>query len=164
VSIYGVPFYVGIRNDAKAILEVRNPFGRRGVLLRYENDRWNMVDHGKEVVLLKESGIYMIGNDTNGILIPMIRETALKQNYPNPFNPTTTIDYDLAESGNIRLTVFDTKGRQVVVLIDRFMEQGPHTIMWDGRDKSGKTMPSGVYYTVLEVNGKRFTRKMVMLK
>ena len=61
--------------------------------------------------------------------------SALHQNVPNPFNPTTTIAFDLARAGHVRLEVFDVGGRIVRVLVD---EERPaarnHRVVWDGLD------------------------------
>lgn len=43
-------------------------------------------------------------------------EFALQGNYPNPFNPTTNIRFDLPESADVRVEVYDVLGRQVMVL------------------------------------------------
>ncbi len=85
-------------------------------------------------------------------------------NAPNPFNPETDIAYEVPEHGTVVLNVFNTKGKKVIELVNGFKESGSHSVHWNGKDSHGKDMPSGVYYAVLEVNGKRFTKKMIMLK
>ncbi len=49
----------------------------------------------------------------------------LYQNFPNPFNPATSIKFDIAKKGNVRLVVFDMLGRELSTLID---ESLPFTI------------------------------------
>ena len=95
------------------------------------------------------------------------RSTTLRQNYPNPFNPTTSISYDLAESGKIRLEIFDLTGRQVSLLIDKQMPAGRHQVYFDASGLS-----SGVYIYRLhvqnsagnEANSYEFTRKLTVIK
>jgi hypothetical protein len=73
----------------------------------------------------------------------------LAQNYPNPFNPETTIRYGLAEAGKVTLRIFDIRGRHVRTLLDSFQSAGTKTIVWDGKDASGKTVASGTYFSQL---------------
>ena len=97
--------------------------------------------------------------DTVDVTIPVaIEELAaqpqafrLYQNYPNPFNPASTIRYDLPHSGNVSLAVYDIRGREVVRLLDGYMEAGYHEIHWNGRSLQGVGLPSGIYIARLLV-------------
>jgi hypothetical protein len=90
---------------------------------------------------------------------------ALGQNHPNPFNPSTTIPFTVAEDDSrVRLFVLDAGGRIVRTLFNGAKPAGSHTVTWDGRDERGGATSSGVYFCVLDVNGERRTRKMVLLK
>ena len=84
--------------------------------------------------------------------------------YPNPFNPSTTIAYDMAVGGNVRLDVFGTDGRRVASLVEGFVPAGNHQVVWQGRDDGGRMVPSGVYFYRLEGPGFSDTRQMVLLK
>jgi hypothetical protein len=86
-------------------------------------------------------------------------ESVLHQNYPNPFNPSTTISFALAEDGPVQLHVYDTYGRLVSTLLSRDMEAGTHSVVFAPATRAG-----GVYYYQLVSNGKRMTRRMLMLK
>jgi hypothetical protein len=97
---------------------------------------------------------YTVGNGT----------ATLHPCYPNPFNPSTTIAYDMASSGNVRLAVFGQDGRKVAELENGFVEAGNHRVVWQGRDDAGRMVPSGVYFYQLEGPGFRETRQMVLLK
>lgn len=90
--------------------------------------------------------------------------TILHQNYPNPFNPTTTIRYNLADNGNVRLTVFNLKGQKVRILVNGHRPAGEHSVRWDGNDDSGRAVSSGLYFYRLETDKVRQTRKMILLK
>lgn len=96
------------------------------------------------------------------------REFQLLQNYPNPFNPQTTIKYRIAGERNanvvVRLQVFNILGEEVVTLVDGPKGAGEHTIIWDGRDKSGQKVSSGVYLYRLVAGSFRETKKMVLVK
>jgi len=83
----------------------------------------------------------------------------LEQNYPNPFNPTTTIQYSVPASGNVKLLVFNALGEEVKTLVDEFKEAGTYTINFNAFD-----LGSGVYYYRLQENNFIGTKKMVFMK
>jgi photosystem II stability/assembly factor-like uncharacterized protein len=86
-------------------------------------------------------------------------EYSLSQNYPNPFNPTTNIVYNIAESGLVKLTVFDVLGRVVETLVNEEMIAGSHEAVWNA---SGN--PSGIYFYTLETAAFTQTKKMMLIK
>jgi len=90
--------------------------------------------------------------------------TRLLGNRPNPFNPTTTLAYELATTGAVRLSIYDTAGREVTTLVDGTLDAGRHEIRWDGRDADGVEVASGVYHLRLEANGVTRTHRAVLLK
>jgi hypothetical protein len=100
---------------------------------------------------------------TNTELAPP-SHTALQQNYPNPFNPTTTIRFDLARPGHVRLSIFDMAGRRVRVLVDATLPADRHHVVWNGRNTRGLRVSSGIYQSRLETPDGTFNRKMVLLK
>lgn len=69
----------------------------------------------------------------------------LSQNFPNPFNPETAIRFGLPESEYVQLLVIDLMGREVRKLVKENMKAGYHSVVWDGKDNTGKQAPSGVY-------------------
>ncbi len=94
---------------------------------------------------------------------------ALHPAYPNPFNPSTTIRYDLPQASQVRLTIYDIMGRDVFTHV-AVEEAGYRLVTWRGRDRAGRTLPSGIYlYRLLVVpaeGGEPYiaSRKMVLLK
>lgn len=93
----------------------------------------------------------------DGLIVPSL--FALEQNYPNPFNPTTTIDFSIAKTGQVKLKLFDVLGKEVVLLIDGEMSGGAHSISFDA-----SPLPSGVYFYTLISESNEATKKMVLLK
>lgn len=88
----------------------------------------------------------------------------LEQNFPNPFNPSTTIRYTLPVAAQVELTISDALGRQVAVLHSGSRDAGVHTASWNGRDRNGLRLPTGMYYTRLIVDGNVYTKQMLLLK
>ncbi len=87
------------------------------------------------------------------------QEHSLKQNYPNPFNPETTIDFNIHNTGNVKLTIYDLTGKEISTLINKSLSSGTYSVTWDG------TMhESGVYFYTLEINGYKETKKMLLIK
>lgn len=88
----------------------------------------------------------------------------LRQNYPNPFNPTTTIEYAVPRSTKVRLEIFNVLGQKIATLADQPVETGRYEVKWDGRNKGGSQVSSGVYFYVLTTPGFKKSRKMLLIK
>ena len=88
----------------------------------------------------------------------------LSQNHPNPFNPETTITYDIAKAGTVRLSVYALTGQMVRMLVEGERPAGSHSVVWDGRDDTGREVASGVYVCRMEVGTYSAVRKMVLMQ
>ncbi|WP_457566089.1 LamG-like jellyroll fold domain-containing protein [Caldithrix abyssi] len=88
----------------------------------------------------------------------------LAQNYPNPFNPTTTISYQLPKTSDVDLTIYNILGEEVRVLVNSKKTAGSHSVTWDGRDRSGKILPSGVYFYRIKAGEFSAIKKMILLR
>jgi hypothetical protein len=89
---------------------------------------------------------------------------SLKQNYPNPFNPETVIEYNLAASGHVTLTVFNVIGQKVADIVNGYESAGNKQAVWNGRDENGREVQSGIYFYRLTTDNFSMTRKMMLLK
>ncbi len=89
----------------------------------------------------------------------VLTEYSLSQNYPNPFNPSTTIEYSIPESGNVKLSVYNTIGEEVGKLVNGYKEAGSYTINFDA-----SKLTSGIYFYKLKVNNYNSVKKMLLLK
>ena len=89
---------------------------------------------------------------------------SLEQNYPNPFNPGTSIKYTTRQTGRVKLSIYNLLGQKVVDLVDQIQSAGNYQVTWDGRDKRGLNVTSGIYVYRLDVKGRSVTRKMTLLK
>jgi hypothetical protein len=101
--------------------------------------------------------------ETDAITMPALPVT-LCQNHPNPFNPRTTIRFYLPEAQEIFLDVYDVRGERVARLAEGKREKGYHEVIWDGRNASGTTCSSGVYFSRLEAGKSTVSRKMVIVR
>lgn len=96
---------------------------------------------------------------------PLVARARLRQNYPNPFNPRTTIRYALPRSERAHLAIFDVQGRLVATLKDGIQPAGEHAVEWDGRNRQGASVASGVYlYQLSTESGEHESKRMVIVK
>jgi len=101
--------------------------------------------------------------------LPVPPNFALLQNYPNPFNPETWIPFQLAQDAPVTIKIYSASGKLI-----RLMQLGDHnagvysakdkSAYWDGRNQSGESVTSGMYFYTLEAGGFRATRRMLIMK
>ncbi len=136
-----------------------------GAGLAYQG-AWNVYPYynsGKFVGSDIATGLYVfkfgnpIGINQNGTEVP--RSFKLEQNYPNPFNPTTKFNFDLPESGNLSLKIYDASGRIVETLFQGYRFAGKYTA-----DFNAGNLASGVYFYSIVTEGYSETKKMVLVK
>ncbi len=86
-------------------------------------------------------------------------------NYPNPFNPETKIVFNLIESGDAKLLIYNIKGQKVKTLMDCYTSPGDYELIWDGKDDNNQPVGSGVYLYQLNINGNsKAINKMILMK
>ncbi len=143
------------------------------------------VDDGTDRVASGQYGVYAFQMDDDGIAgyfdnivvtsgeelaigpqdnseIP--KSFSLNQNYPNPFNPTTTISFDLTQSENVSLDIFNMNGQFVRNLISGNYGPSHYSIIWDGKNNRGRIVPAGLYLYTISNGSQRVSKKMIFLK
>ena len=92
-------------------------------------------------------------------------EFALLQNFPNPFNPETTIGYELAESADVTLQIYNVVGQVVRTLMaSESQSVGRYQVRWDGMDDRGTPVSSGIYFYQISAGKFQDVRKLMLLK
>ncbi len=91
-------------------------------------------------------------------------EFELAQNFPNPFNLSTSISVRMPRDAKIRVDVYSVLGQHVKTLADDTYSAGTHTFLWDGTDRSGAIVASGVYFYRLLEGTNVQTKKMILTK
>jgi len=89
----------------------------------------------------------------------IILDFSLHQNYPNPFNPSTNIKFSVPKTGVVKLSIYDTLGKEVAVLVNSMVETGSNEVSFNALN-----LPSGVYFYRLQAGDFIQTKKMVLLK
>jgi len=121
---------------------------------------WEFRVDGGSVTLLAEYDDHPSGVRD----FPSTPDVVLNQNSPNPFNPVTSIRFSLSAAGEVRLCVYDLKGRAVRELFKGEKGAGQHEVVWRGRDNAGAVVPSGVYFYRLEAGERVVSKKMILLE
>lgn len=110
---------------------------------------------------------YILKQDKpSSILESGIKNISLEtiQGYPNPFNSESTISFNITETSNVQLKIFNTLGKEINLLLDRELGPGNYNISWDAKDRLGNSLPSGVYLIVLKTKNSVKNFKSIFLK
>ncbi|MCD4773405.1 MAG: right-handed parallel beta-helix repeat-containing protein [Bacteroidales bacterium] len=70
--------------------------------------------------------------------------------YPNPFSRSTFIDYQLPIFAKVNLKIYDITGQEIRTLVNKKQAEGKHSVVWDGKDDTGKLVGSGIYFCKLK--------------
>jgi len=150
-------------------------FDNDGTIDSYDqNPIWTYNDEGNYTVYLKVTDGYAedIEIKTNYINASVVgieeditpRKIKLYQNNPNPFNPNTTIRYELPEGSNVTIKIYNLLGKEIVELVNEFQPAGINTINWNGKDKNGYSVDSGMYLYTFTSNNFSQAKKMLVIK
>ena len=98
-----------------------------------------------------------------------IKRTSLMQNFPNPFNPETWIPYHLADDASVTVRIYNVKGELIRSIDMGRQAAGAYTTRqraayWDGKDDTGQSVASGIYFYQLLADDFSETRRMVVMK
>jgi outer membrane protein assembly factor BamB len=129
------------------------------------------LEYGKYSYRLKQidfNGAFTY-SDVIEVEVGMPVSFALEQNYPNPFNPSTIIKYSVPIESKVKLSIFNTLGEQIALLINETIPAGYHEYEWNATTNSGSKVSSGIYFYRIEtegINGQKFVnvKKMMMVK
>ena len=89
---------------------------------------------------------------------------ALHQNYPNPFNPTTQIQFEVAKAGKTTMVVYNVLGRQVRTLVNSELPTGKFTVVWNGKNNTGRMLSTGIYFVRMISDDFVSVKKMTLLR
>ncbi len=88
----------------------------------------------------------------------------IDQNYPNPFNPVPSISYGLPRATRVGITIYDIMGREVIRLVDGKQDAGRYHIRWNGSDRNGRQVASGIYFYKIDAGDFIRIHKMILMK
>ena len=105
-----------------------------------------------------------VGIDTPERQLAIPEVLALGQNYPNPFNANTEIRYQIPNARFISLKIYNILGQEVRILVNENKEPGYYVAIWDGDDRFGRAVASGVYFYRMETGDFVKIKKMILLR
>ena len=111
-------------------------------------------------------GVIINDDETTGVeppASPGVAETFVGTNFPNPFSGETTIPVGLTAASQVRVRIYDARGR-LVRSFDVQKPQGVQRLQWDGSDAAGARLPSGFYVARIEAEGKFFNQPMKIVR
>ncbi len=163
----GTPIYSGYFDWSEAVFILEDLHGSARIRFRFGSDRWTQGEFEGWYI----DDVYLLP-DTPGIsdapAINLFPETVmLYQNQPNPFGSaysTTSISFDLPAESAVSLKIYDANGRLIRTLAQQVLEAGRHVSSWDGTDTNNHQVGSGLYFYVLEADGRNSTRRMLIMK
>ena len=88
----------------------------------------------------------------------------LSQNYPNPFSSEVMIEYALSDAGDVMVEVYNSLGQKVRQLQSGIQPKGTHRLSWDGKDDSGRLLPSGIYFYRIDTQHSCVIQKLMLLR
>lgn len=130
--------------------------------LHLRGDTVFVADRLKGLYILKVSGTTQVVQEPGSQSLP--KAYTLFQNYPNPFNMQTEIAYDLPGAAFVSLEIFNLLGQKVRTLVNEYQNPGHKKVNWDGRDRNGFGVASGIFFYRLKSGEFAQTRKMLLLK
>lgn len=90
------------------------------------------------------------------------RQTMVLEVYPNPFESVTNIRFRVPEAGDAFLGLYNLQGQLVQVLFDGQLDAGEQQMDWDGRNRSGGLLPSGMYLLQLKIGMDVYNRRIIL--
>ena len=149
---------VNLSNDLVIGYSIVNNLNKEIWALDIDGARTYLVGSGEIVVGQTPSEIRLIKESE------LPKQFSLGTNFPNPFNGTTVLPYELNETTQVRLTVFDLSGRIVNELVFGEKPAGSYQVEWDGRNAKGFVVSSGMYIYSLQSGNQKIFDKLLYLK
>ena len=129
---------------------------RNHVLFGVQNNRNPFIDHPEYVAAVYEISTSVEPTPTASF--------TLYPNVPNPFSDATAISFSLVQPRDVRVTVYDVRGREVRELMSGLRSAGTHRLVWNGQDGGGRNVAAGAYFYRVQVGAEVDVRRMVLLK
>ncbi len=150
---------LGVRDDAPAEIWLE-PSSRSNLELpSFASD--GTVVTARPVSGAVEQPVASMNAELDAVVAPRSLSMAVA---PNPFNPATEIRFALPQAGRVELRILNARGALVTVLRNEVLPAGDHVVTWNGTDRSGSTVGSGTYYSMLVTDTGTVTEKLMLVK
>ena len=132
----------------------------------YFNDTDEIVEWGLLSVdeMMIAFGLYYEGEQLKNDIEELIPDRlVLHSNFPNPFNPSTTLRYDLPQSGMVNITIHNVKGELVKTLLNSYQNAGFKSVLWNATNDRNKPVSAGLYFYTIQAKEAMQSQKMILL-
>jgi photosystem II stability/assembly factor-like uncharacterized protein len=119
--------------------------------------RLRVADPGSEIWLAQAETVIELA-------APALSTSRLLPNLPNPFNPRTLLRWEVARPGRLRISIHDSRGRMVRLVVDEDVAAGSYSWAWDGDDDGGHPAASGIYHVRMEHGGRWSARAITLVR
>lgn len=152
-------------NTGTASFQVHVPKNQSGTVAIDDGTAYEILSNCSAPALAFASGAATLTNEAGTLEAAATpADFGLAQNFPNPFNPETEIRFQLPEAGHVVIKIFNTLGREIVTLADGQFSAGYHRVHWNGKDRFGNALASGVYLYQLRAGDFKQVRRMSLLR
>ncbi len=90
--------------------------------------------------------------------------TGVSGAHPNPFNPMTTIEFSVARTQHVNLSIYNVLGQRIKTLVNDVTQVGVHPVMWNGTDSAGRGVSSGTYFVRMISEEGVFSSKLMLVR
>ncbi len=150
---------------------VPTPAGNFSVFNLAGNKMWDVQASTEYILTGYGSAHFLVAHGGTGEVssvgaddLPVSGRGMSLQAVPNPFNPRVTLQFDLPAAAVAHLEIFDLRGRLVADLGEKHRQAGAHSATWDGIDREGRDLPSGVYLARLRTPDGAASSKIVLAR
>ncbi len=177
-------FFEIVPSDTSIVWEYINPMTRDGIkkiktdhyptyngvfrAYRYDADHPALAGHDLTpgATMTGDTPDYWTPQDlsVNDKQQPIKQDDRLNQNYPNPFTNGTSIEFEISESAQVKVVIYDFTGNQVKSLYNKYCTTGKYTLNWNGTNDSGMRMSGGMYFYILTADDQVLTKKMILIR
>ncbi|MBM4165952.1 MAG: T9SS type A sorting domain-containing protein [Ignavibacteria bacterium] len=154
-------FYIGETGQHTYAMDQTQPLSNRGWEI---TSGWGVNRFGATEDVMVRAVVSVVSSDVRNYMQYLPKGYEVEQNYPNPFNPSTTIRVTLAKKSNIKVVVYDILGNEIKTLFNGNAQVGETKIIWDGTNRYGTSVHSGVFFYRVQGDNFSETKKMLLLK
>ena len=148
----------GFKKDNKLSLKVWNSWYEEDL-----NDIEFLYGSGNQFEAGSTS-VIKVNSTSSAVSDITVSETSLGNTYPNPFRQSTMIPFALGEKTKVDIAVYNILGQRVKTLIQATLSSGTYNVEWNGTDKNGKYMMSGIYYIKMVAGGQVYVKTVELIR
>lgn len=156
-SIMGEPSPIDVGNNTDYIIKGLDKDSTYFFALKAYDISGNKSDYSNELTAV-------LTNIEQPDTIQMPKDFSLSNNYPNPFNPVTNIKYSIPKQSKVSVVIYNILGKRIKELVNEYKTPGHYSVKWNGTNKIGSKVSSGIYFYRIKAKDYHNVKKMLLLK